>query len=192
MKIASHDSMTYLPVKKWYMYPFKFMARCQSKTLQEQYEKYDVRMFDIRVSFDKHFNPEIRHGLVVYKGDVYDYLKYLNSKKDTEVRLILEEYKEDKNNLQELLFKAFCNYVVKRFSDIKFFGGYRKRDWKQIHKFKHNPQFIDKYSSNNDNGSTGIILDDWWPWLYARFMNKKNLKKYKDSECLMIDFVQIR
>jgi hypothetical protein len=29
MKIASHNSFTYLRPRRWYMRPFAFMARCQ-------------------------------------------------------------------------------------------------------------------------------------------------------------------
>ena len=162
-KIGSHNSMTYLPPKKWYMYPFKFVAKCQSSTIEEQYEKYSIRMFDIRISFDKETGkPEFRHGLISYKGNVDKVFEYLNSKGKVYVRLILEEYKEDKTRIQE-----------------------------EYH-FKYNPRYEDKYSSNNKNGTTGTIMDDWFPWLYARFNNKKNIKKGTDKPWLLIDFVNIR
>jgi hypothetical protein len=35
------------------------------------------------------------------------------------------------------------------------------------------------------------IIDDWWPWLYAKIHNKKNrLRNYKE-DILLIDFVNI-
>lgn len=192
-KIGSHNSMTYLPPKKWYMYPFKFVAKCQSSTIEEQYEKYSIRMFDIRISFDKETGkPEFRHGLISYKGNVDKVFEYLNSKGKVYVRLILEEYKEDKTRLQEDKFYLYCIKWEKKYPNIKFFGGIRKRDWKEIYHFKYNPRYEDKYSSNNKNGTTGTIMDDWFPWLYARFNNKKNIKKGTDKPWLLIDFVNIK
>lgn len=192
MKLASHDSMTYLKPKKWYLYPFRFIARCQSKTLEEQYEKYGIRMFDLRISFDKHHIPEFRHGLMAFKGDVEYYLEYLNSKGDCSVRIWLEEYRDDKTDLQETLFSMFCSKAEELYPNIKFFGGVRKRDGAVLHKFNYKPRYEDKYSSNNKNGSTGTILDDWFPWLYAFFNNRKNIEKGTDKPWLMIDFVNIR
>lgn len=64
-------------------------------------------MFDLRVSFDKNNVPEFRHGLIAYKGDVEKTLHYLNSKR-VAVRLVLEEYYDDKDNRQEELFKYYC------------------------------------------------------------------------------------
>lgn len=191
MKLASHDSMTYLPPKKWYLYPFRFMARCQSKSIEEQYEKYGIRMFDLRIAFDG-LQPEFRHGVIAYKGNVDNILKYLNNKKDCHVRLILEEYYDDKNSINEDLFKMFCDTWEQKYNNIRFFGGIRKRDWKTLYKFDYNPTYEDKYSSNNKNGTTGTILDDWFPYIYARLMNKKNIKKGTEKEWLMIDFVHIR
>ena len=183
MKIASHDTMTYLPPKKWYLYPFRFVARCQSKTIQEQYEDYGIRMFDLRISFTKDFHLEFRHGLIAYKGSVKNILKYLNSKGDTYVRLIYEKGEYD------LLFTHLCKRLEEKYPNIKLFGGIKKKGWKTLYTFKNNPSYEDKYSSNNYKGTTGTILDDWFPWLYAFFNNKKNIKKGTDKEFLMIDFV---
>lgn len=191
-KLASHDSMTFLKPKKWYLYPFRFMARCQSKTLKEQYEDCGIRMFDIRLSFDSNGVPEFRHGLIAYKGNVEEYFKYLDSKKGVSVRLVLEEYHDDKDNIQEDYFIKYCTHLKDEYRNIKFFGGIRKRDWTVIYPFTYNPRYDDKYSSNNKNGTTGTILDDWFPWLYARFNNKKNIAKGTSKPWLFIDFVHIK
>ena len=36
------------------------------------------------------------------------------------------------------------------------------------------------------------LIDDWFPWLYARLQNKKVLKKKIDADILAIDFVDIK
>lgn len=191
-KLGSHNSMTYLPPKKWYLYPFRFMARCQSKTIEEQYE-LGIRMFDIRIAFDKKGRPEFRHGLIAYKGEVEPIFKFLNERKDTHVRLLLEEYRDDKTSIQEVLFALACNVWKVQYPHIKFFGGRRKRDWSKIVDFDYEPEYDNKYSScNTPDGKTGTVLDDLWPWLYAKLHNKKSIEKGTDKPWLLLDFVNIQ
>lgn len=190
VKLASHNSLTYLPCNKWYMIPFKFMARCQRKTIKEQYEKYSIRMFDIRVSFNKDKVPYICHGLINYKGNIYDILEYLNSKKDSKVRIILEKID---NAISIALFCHFCKEIIKGFPNIKFFGGVYKKTWVPIYKFKYSPRYDDKYASNNTKDKkSGVLIDDLWPYVYAKLNNRKNIKRGTDKPWLFIDFVDIR
>lgn len=190
MKLASHNSLTYLPCKKWYMIPFNFVAKCQRVSLERQYVKYGIRMFDFRVAFNKASVPYICHGLMDYKGDIYDFLEYLNKHKDTRVRIILE--KENNKNSEELFVK-FCKALEQSYPNIRFFGGIKKKGWKQLYKFKYNPKYDDKYASNNTaNKTTGIIIDDLYPYIYARLNNEKNIKKGTDKSWLFIDFIDIR
>lgn len=189
LNLGSHNSMTYLKPKKWYMYPFQFMARCQSKSIEEQYEKYDIRVFDLRISYDINCNIEFRHGLIAYKGDVKKTLEYLNSRKTkVYVRLLLEvgEYAQDLEK-QEWMFTLSCEEFEKNYPNIKFFCGRRKFDWKEVYKFKFKePDIIQKVSSMQ-----GSKLDDLWPWLYAKLNNRKSLREI-DKGWLFLDFVEIK
>lgn len=206
MLIGSHNSLTYLPVRQWYLKPFGWMARCQSKTLNEQFCDYRVRLFDIRVHFDNG-KPIIAHGPIEFKGDVLEYLERLNNLADkvfflnqpVYVRLILESNKEMKDqSKQELLFYNFCEYCLANYKNLRFFGGRRKYDWEIIYIFPDEPQLIDLYSSttsifglSKDHWTAKI--DDLWPWLYAKLYNKKNIKRYIDSNnILFIDYINIR
>lgn len=183
-KIGTHNSMTYLKPYKWYMYPFKFIAKCQSVSIEKQYE-LGARMFDIRVSFDKYGLPEFRHGHMVFEGDVYKTLDFLN-KKGVYVRLLLEVNKYDK--VKEEHFIDFCHLCEEYWTNIKFFCGRRKYDWKQLYKFELDDiDVVQKVSS-----MTGTILDDWCPWFYARIMNKRNIREHKDNRWLLIDFINIQ
>lgn len=188
MKLATHNSMTYLSPKKWYLYPFKFIARCQSKSIQDQYEKYGIRMFDIRISYDNKGNIEFRHGLIAYKGNVEDTLKYLNSRPDrVYIRLILEVGQYADLERQECLFRIDCRRFEESYTNIKFFCGRRKFDWKKVYNFKYkDPIIIQKVSSTQ-----GTKVDDLWPWLYAKLNNKKSLREeYKGW--LFLDFIEIQ
>ena len=117
--LGSHNSLTYLRPKKWWMRPFHFMARCQRASYKEQYEKYGVRVFDLRVWFTDNLDEEVRHGVMVFKATnifIRDFLDYLNDKGDCHLRIILEEdnitkkdkkasMKEDCGRLQQVAGK---------------------------------------------------------------------------------------
>ena len=187
MKLASHDSMTYSKPKKWYMYPFQFFARCQSKTIEEQYEDYGIRYFDLRIKFDEMGCPEFAHGLMTYKEDVHRILHYLNDKgEEVQIRLLLETHKED--DLQELYFVCFCETCQKNFDNLKFHCGRRKFDWKQLYDFKNPEPSLDQKVSS----MTWKIWDDWCPYFYAKHMNKKNIEEGTDKDYLMLDFLHIQ
>lgn len=189
-KIASHNSLTYLPVKQWYLRPFKYMAQCQSKDLKTQYEKYDIRFFDIRIKFDSKQDAHFAHGLINYKAKIEDVFAYLNSKEGITVRILLE----NKSKKYYKRFREFCDYLIKRFQYIHFIGGRNKHNWEMVYKFPGvEPTYLDKYASNNKLAKicSGWLLDDLCPWIYAKCFNKKNIKKGTDKEYLMIDFVNI-
>ena len=202
--IGSHDSLTYLPVKQWYYKSFKWVAKCQSKTINEQYYNYGVRLFDFRVRFDKNLEPIIAHGPIEFKGKHEIYLEFLNlcaelGCENVYVRLILESNKPMKNQeQQELLFQEYCEYCIHKYPNLTFFGGNRKYDWKVIYEFNtQEPELNDLYSSTTNifggkKDSWTAKLDDFWPWLYAKLYNKKNYARYDGTGVLFLDFVNIK
>lgn len=198
-KIGSHNSLSYLPPKNFLLYPFRFMARCQRVSYKEQYEKYEVRMFDLRVWYTDFGELIIRHGLLTYKissQGIDDFLEYLNEKGDCLCRVILEELVIDQKPDFEYFFKIRCDTWKKKYQRIKFFGGERKYDWKKIYTGfgDWEPEIIDRYSSTTSlfksKNKFLKVIDDLWPWLYAKIWNKRNYElKLKENEWLLIDFV---
>lgn len=188
--LGSHNTFTYQKCTKWWLRPFQFVARCQQVNPYVQYTDYDVRLFDIRVRFVKG-KPVIAHGLIEYPYDKVEmFLDWLNYSKDSYVRLILEFNKQPEDYKEQIaLFKDYCDTLQREYSNIKFFGGRSKWDWTIIYSdFKHpEPSLDDKYSSTQPP----FKYDDWWPWFYARFHNKKNKKLGTDKDFLFIDFVNI-
>ena len=78
-KIGSHNSMTYLPPKKWYMYPFKFVAKCQSSTIEEQYEKYSIRVTNNTKNTIMINRKEDNDGIyTVYSGSSEKYSAFIS------------------------------------------------------------------------------------------------------------------
>ena len=65
---GSHNTMSYLPVRQWWLKPFRAWGRCQTKTLEQQWET-GVRHFDFRIKFDKDGNASFGHGLITYECD---------------------------------------------------------------------------------------------------------------------------
>ena len=182
--IGTHNSMTYLKPTRWWMYPFRFIARCQKASIQDQYEKYGIRLFDLRIQF-KDLNPSFAHGIMSYKGDVYRVIEYLNSRTErVYVRLILENCKDWDTEL----FRILCHKLEEENPNISFFGGYRKKDWKKLYDFKYpEPRLIQLISS-----MTGSKWDGWCPWLYAKLNNKKNIKTLQSDKWYLLDFINIQ
>lgn len=196
--IASHNSLTYLRPKKWWMRLFNFMAKCQSKTVKEQFEKYNTRMFDFRIDFNKEGELFVKHGLAVYdinRDEVIDFLRFLNRKKSIKyVMLTLECSKRESKELplwKELEFIKFCEYVEKTFKNVQFIGGHAKHSWKRLYVFDDHS--YEKFTTVSKFASvaTKNKLDDLWPWLYAKRHNRKSIIE-NDSKYVWLDFVEIQ
>lgn len=173
------------------MKPLAFIARCQSVDIKTQYEEYNVRCFDLRVKFKKDGQLVVAHGLAEYAIDEQELLKqleWLNSKGDVYIRVVHEIRNEYEHTLKALLmFKQFCSLLQQRYPNLKLWCGRNLVNWQIEYQFAKDPSCKELYSSV----CMPRIIDDWWPWLYARIHNKKNrLKSYKE-DILLIDFVNI-
>lgn len=207
MNIGTHNSLTYLTPKTWWGKLFKFTARCQSIDYEKQYE-LGARVFDVRLWYDNDFKIEIRHGRIAYDYSytvLQEMLKFLNKKGDCYVRILCEEDSFAKHDPlavnKERSFKKDCEFYEKWYTNIKFFGGNRKYDWKVLYNFKNRdiPTLIDKYSSTTslfkNNNKFLRIIDDLCPILYAKLKNHTNIEKHKQSgskDYLFIDFINIQ
>lgn len=193
MIIGAHNAWSYLPVSKWWMKLISFTARCQRRSIREQYIKYNVRCFDLRIRFSKEELPVICHGIVEYKysyEELLEDLKWLQSKGDVIVRLLLElrSVKKKDWSKQKQLFNTFYNTILKIFfPNIEFIKGRSLPDWDKVIKGIKEGNEVEDYASV----SNPKYIDDWIPILYASINNKKALKKNIDKEILLIDFVDI-
>lgn len=193
--IGTHNSMTFLPPEHWYgwfMIPF---ARCQSKTIEEQW--YDgARCFDLRIRFTKQGEPYFAHGLYecTHKVKFIDVLTQLDKLilRDGQrafVRLILED--PDKQNHNVVYFKAFCQawethqafHTVNKW--IHFFGGNRKGDWAQIVEFDYKPNLTQYVGSMMEDARW---YEKFMPFAYAWRRNKKN-KQNPQGDIAIYDFI---
>lgn len=184
MTLASHNTMTYLKGTFWN--PFQFIARCQSKTIEEQY-KLGVRYFDLRIAYDKYGHAHFKHGLMTYKGSVYDTLKYLNSLEEIVfVHLLLEVKSKKQLERQSQYFIEDCKEFESIFKNISFTSGQNKYNWETLYKFNPLPHSLaENYSSMPEVKNK---LWSLWPWLYAKLHCKKHIDC---PDFLMVDFVQL-
>lgn len=201
--IGSHNTMSYQPPRKWWGKLLRFTAKCQSATLEDQFFKYNCRLFDFRVRFSENGDLVFAHGLIEFHGHVKTFIKCLDAMAEhvnepVYARISLESNSPMKDqDLQEEHFCYFCEDIQKECPHIIFFGGRRKYDWAKVYEFYTvEPEIEDKYSSTTDffggkRDSFRAKLDDLWPWLYARTHNKKNRKKSTTNGYLFLDFVNI-
>lgn len=179
--IGSHNTMTYLPVEKWWMKPLNIFAKCQNKYLYSQYI-HGVRCYDMRVYLKDNNYWKFCHGIINYKSilTIYDVINEINSFDNEEfyIRFVLEKG----NEFTENEFAKLCAELESKYPKIKFFGGVRKRDWKELYHFKNNPD-IEQYISS---------MSRYWfipPWIYAKLFNKKNFSKINNSKINLFDFI---
>lgn len=190
--LGSHNSFSYLKTKNLLLRPFSFMARCQNVDIIKQYRLYNVRCFDLRIRFNKKGNLVVAHGAAVYKinkSEVENYLNIINNWKDCYVRILLEvRNKKQYNKLNKDLFVKQCKEWESKYKNIKFWCGRNLYNWNVEYKFNNNPTCEELYSSV----CSPKLIDDWYPKIYAKKNNKKNIQKGTNKDILLIDFVNIR
>lgn len=115
--IATHNSATGEKPKSiwsWLLTPF---AKCQSKTIKEQYDA-GCRMFDLRVRWDK-MSWRCAHGLWMSKKTVPEILHTIDSFPEHCYVLITYEGKlKDKEDRED--FIIFCKWCRSSFKNIYF------------------------------------------------------------------------
>jgi len=200
MKLASHNTFTFLTPRTWWMRLLAFTARCQRVNFSTQLDR-GAQMFDIRVRFKGSGVPILCHGLIEYQEylPVTDSLLYLNycCKRDDihyYCRIVLETKHPDDFQLQS--FRVLCKAYQDTFQDIVFFGGNDRSDWSCQHPVYDfgtpMPDIDEKHASTTALFPRFPRLDDLWPWLYARLFNHRNIQAGTTHEWLMIDFVDIQ
>lgn len=191
MEIASHNSWSYLPLRKWWMKPFAFMARCQRKDIFEQYE-LGVRCFDLRVRFGKNGEPIVAHGAAEYKipyEAILSHLSALNAKGGVAVRLMHEVRTKGAYTYESCdNFRSLAYTLERKFPNIKFWGGRNLYNWQRDFMFEYKPTCCERYSSV----MPPKLIDDWLPIVYARLHNHDDLREEEGWDYLMLDFVDIQ
>lgn len=188
MGLASHNSWSYLPPKKWWMRVLGFTSKCQDVDIDEQYEKYGVRCFDLRLKF-KNGEPIVVHNKIEYditEEQLWDILRWLDHKGDVAIRVLLDiRNKKDYTQEQRDKFVSTCTKYEKTFPNIKFWGGKNIYNEMAEYVFKYKPSCEGRYASVRPP----YLIDDLYPRAYAKKYNKKMIEKGTNKDWLMLDFV---
>ena len=196
--LGSHNSLTYLPCRKWWMYLINWAAKCQSKTLNEQFHN-GAKYFDFRVRF-KDGKPVIAHGLIEYKGNIDYMVANLNYFAEYFGETIYLRFVLEYNKIPE----DFASQMASLVDLVRYYRGKYPNITYTYIMSKWNEQKVATYYSKDTDTPTLIhkyssVLKEkrflWIPYWYAKLHNKKNRKAFKhvledkDSKVLMLDFV---
>lgn len=184
--LGSHHSLSYAPVKQWWLKPFNFMCKCQDLNIEQQYNA-GVRLFDIRLKYNsKNDTWHSGHGYIRYNVCLEDIFYYLNIQGDAMVRITLE-YNKTPKDIYTITdkFREYCRYIISRYNNILFFGFKRKYDCRSLYQ---EPPYIPSYYEAISS-MTGTWIDDWCPRIYAKLFNKNNIEQGTSKDILMIDFI---
>lgn len=208
MKLASHNTMTYLKPKQWYFrWLLPFIGKCQRIDYIKQH-KLGVNGYDLRLFWGDNGELEYRHGLIRYSAEnINEVLSYAETN-NIIVRVLLEirdynkKYIKDINVLHNK-FISYCKEIEIKYPKIKFFGGVETGDFNcMLYEFKNKPNnlnVVELHGSvtslfKSDNKILRVI-DDLIPYIYARIMNKRNIRQYSgenDNTYLYIDYTDIQ
>lgn len=196
--LGSHNSLTYLPCRKWWMYLINWAAKCQSKTLNTQFHD-GAKYFDFRVRF-KDGKPVIAHGLIEYKGNIGHMVANLNYFAEYFGETIYLRFVLEYNKIPE----DFASQMASLVDLVRYYRGKYPNITYTYIMSKWNEQKVATYYSKDTDTPTLIhkyssVLKEkrflWIPYWYAKLHNKKNRKAFKhvledkDSKVLMLDFV---
>ena len=177
------------------MYLINWTAKCQGKTLSRQFHA-GARYFDIRVKWDeKRGKWVLAHGLIEYKGSVYEILDTLNNLaafygETVYVRFLLEYNKRPDNEATKILkLKRFVDEMREAAPHLTYHLIETKWDEKVIKEYSKSLTITHRYSS-----VLGWKRFLWIPYWYAKLHNGKALADNADivenpDEVLMLDFV---
>ena len=187
--IGSHNSMTYLsPKNLWGMITIPW-SKCQSKTLQEQYDA-GVRFFDIRVCKIKEAWHYVHNKVDYGKVDLQALTDFFKSHADIYLRIVYDlrstpadAEERRKSFYKEVVFPILTNAWV-RITYITFW------EWKI--EYTHSSSVIEmEYHASVSAKWYQYILGTKW---FARHHNERIKELYADTVksediAVLIDFV---
>lgn len=186
---GSHNTMSYLKPKCWFLRPFAIFAKCQDKNIYEQIQS-NVRYFDFRLKLNKHNEFVFQHGLIEYKSPytIYEILLMLNELGKTIYVRIWYENITNMSIEEKWKWETFkSNLMLFNFENLIIIFG-------------------EKGAKNEDNTSqykifgkelyeVCKIFNHWWeilltPKYYAKTEQQNKIKEFENKDVIISqDFV---
>lgn len=183
--VASHNTFTYLTPTKWWAKIINFAARCQSKTIDEQY-KAGVRFFDIRIKNlslgTSAYAYDYGHTVTTYKSTYLRVTTMIRRYSDCGFRIINEDSKNKE------LFREFCKMLISKYP-ANISQCIEGRDtWKVVAKGDYpNYAYIINYSRKTNHWWQFGIR---WPWVESMQFPRPTQQEYEDTTKLYwYDFI---
>lgn len=189
LKIATHNSATG-ETPMWYSWLLIPFARCQSKTIKEQYEA-GCRLFDIRFKLvgDKW---RMAHGIFVIKRTAEDIIKEINSFEDScSITITYEGNSEHRDVFLGFIEKLKTLYTNIKYGPIAIKYGKDSKGVKSEYEYISygDPNWIDKPSRSHF-----VVLDGktWHtylpiPWLWKKIYYNK--PEFSEDIYTYVDFL---
>lgn len=178
MILGAHNAITYLKPKCLFLRPFKWIAKCQSLSIEELIHK-GVKCFDLRVRFDNKGNPYLCHGLIRYCGSFYSILHTIAAQQVVYIRLGYEGTYKDKDFDT---FKNLCRTCKENAPLVKFQFCCKYPEWQVI-------------EDNFDKPLVEAQVVPSWKnfWLGPKYLSKyqdTKIQQYKDQDIIVLaDFI---
>lgn len=203
MILGSHNSWSYLPIKQWWLRPFRFMYQCQEETITSQISNWDCRFLELRVSFDKKKQIQFSNGRANFTGDVYSRLADLLQLAMVSNRriyiLVVLEKRVHKQSIN--LFRQFCKNIHQNYASKskKFIllGAYDKKTGNKLYYFGS-----EKHKVNNVSLRHSSVGKNWllrlYPKAFAALYNMDLITKFKeehwstlnrDEDVIIMDYI---
>jgi hypothetical protein len=140
--LGSHNTFTYFPPKNPIFNLFKPLWKCQTKSIEEQYEN-GVRFFDVRLIWsNKKKYWEVGHGLVKVKGiyfkDGEELKKYMSKFPGSQYRVILERGNKERERFEEIFMSLKDN-------DPSLVDVIVKIPWQRLYRSPLYPKIVKDY-----------------------------------------------
>lgn len=143
--LGSIHSMSYLDTHGFFDRIKAYFKRCQHATIEEQYEKFNVRVFDIHIYFiNENFKRAVfKMGDIEFETfSIFEVMNFFDRHDNVYVRMVLEETDLEAHDINynlamEARFREYCAMLESVFKNIKFFGGYRECDSHKIYHFNY-------------------------------------------------------
>lgn len=197
MQIGSNNSFSYLNHDGWWNILTKWFSQYQTKDYKKQYLIYGIRTFDVGLAVNKQGRLVLRYDGNTYNfTHLYEAFDYFNKQGDVRVNVFLDESFEERmnDNNEEIIrkFKEFCHNLEFMFSDIIFYGGYRKFDMKQIYTFNKKEDDEIEIVNINDVSNFYSIVTRVFPFMRKRLNDK--YKKIYEGKCviLLLNYIEER
>lgn len=178
VKIGTHNSATGMKGKGWLSWLVTPFAKCQSKTIREQYEA-GCRMFDIRVKWVEG-RLHCAHGLWVSEKEAFYILHLLDKLRDCIV-ILTYEGNPNKEELQD--FEDAVLGMKNRFKHITWREVCIKKGWKCI-MFSETKEKNTKDFATKDKNWMFCLLPI--PWLWKKFSKKI---EFDENTFKLVDFL---